>query len=257
MERRKRACFHGPFFFMADEKLIWDLLMNGIKNPYGVAGLMGNLFAESSLNPMCKTGGNKAISGKIYTEQINTMQIDRDQFAHDDIAYGLAQWRYWSRKEQIYIAWGEYAEKMSGNISIADIRFQVSFLLSEIKTYKTVWNTLLNAKSVKEASDIVLVRYEKPASVGEKTKAKREQFGQDYYDKYALVDQPSLVGKRVRTKVSRVVIRNGNGKEYGAVGTISKAGTLYELIAEAENGWYAIKLKSSVGWVSGEFAEKV
>lgn len=248
--------FHGPFFlFMADEKLIWDLLMAEIKNTYGVAGLMGNLFAESSLNPKKTTGA--LIAANEYVDLIDKKQMGSDIFSRDCVAFGLAQWRYWSRKENMYAAWCEYAEKMSKSVSIADIRFQVSFLLSEIKTYKTVWNTLLNAKSIKEASDIVLVRYEKPASVGEKTKAKREQFGQDYYDKYALADQPSLVGKRVRTKVSRVVIRNGNGKEYGAVGTISKAGTLYELIAEAENGWYAIKLKSSVGWVSGEFAEKI
>ena len=32
-----------------DEEKIWNYLYNDIKNDYGVAGLMGNLFAESSL----------------------------------------------------------------------------------------------------------------------------------------------------------------------------------------------------------------
>ena len=42
---------------MSDDKRIWNLLMEAIGNPYGVAGLMGNLMAESSMNPLCKTGG--------------------------------------------------------------------------------------------------------------------------------------------------------------------------------------------------------
>ena len=37
------------------EQEIWDTLIEEIKNPYGVAGLMGNLMAESSMNPACTT----------------------------------------------------------------------------------------------------------------------------------------------------------------------------------------------------------
>ena len=39
------------------EKQIWDLLMKKIENPYGVAGIMGNLYAESSMRTTCMTGG--------------------------------------------------------------------------------------------------------------------------------------------------------------------------------------------------------
>lgn len=38
---------------MADAKKIWDVLLKFIGNPYGVAGLMGNLKAESALEPVC------------------------------------------------------------------------------------------------------------------------------------------------------------------------------------------------------------
>lgn len=34
-----------------NEKIIWDYLKSQIKNDYGVAGVMGNLYAESVLNP--------------------------------------------------------------------------------------------------------------------------------------------------------------------------------------------------------------
>ena len=32
---------------LSDEKIIWDYFMIKIKNAYGVAGLMGNLYTES------------------------------------------------------------------------------------------------------------------------------------------------------------------------------------------------------------------
>jgi len=36
---------------MANEKIIWDFLSQTF-NPYAVAGIMGNLYAESALNPI-------------------------------------------------------------------------------------------------------------------------------------------------------------------------------------------------------------
>ena len=45
------------------EKTIWDTLMGFIGNACGVAGLMGNLYAESALNPKnLQNNGNKALS---------------------------------------------------------------------------------------------------------------------------------------------------------------------------------------------------
>ena len=34
-----------------NEKRIWDFLMARLGNAFGTAGLMGNLYAESALNP--------------------------------------------------------------------------------------------------------------------------------------------------------------------------------------------------------------
>ena len=47
---------------------------------------------------------------------------------------------------------------------------------------------LKTAKTVKEASDIVLVKYESPANCGASVKATRASYGQKYYDKYAKGD---------------------------------------------------------------------
>lgn len=48
-----------------------------------------------------------------------------------------------------------------------------------------MWNTLTTASSVREASDIVLKKYEAPADQSEAVQVKRAGYGQAYYDKYA------------------------------------------------------------------------
>lgn len=228
---------------------IWYTLMEAIKNPYGVAGLMGNLFAESSLNPLCFTGANTAnfMDGEDYAARINTGAYSKDQFAHDGIAFGLAQWQYYTRKEALY----DFAK----NRGIGAIDVQVGFLLKELPAYKTVWNTLQTAKSVKEASDIVLEKYEKPSNQSDKIKELRAKYGEQYFQE--LYRQPSTSSKFVTTTIDRVNIRSGNGKEYGIVSQIANKGSRYPWIATAENGWHAIKLAKSVAWVSGEFTEVI
>ncbi len=44
---------------------------------------------------------------------------------------------------------------------------------------------------------------------------------------------------------------------YGIYGWITAVpdGTVFEHIATADNGWYAVKVGSQVGWVSGKYSE--
>ena len=162
-----------------EDKKIWDRLYRDIGNPYGVAGLMGNLFAESSMNPYCITGSKaKDTTGIMYANDVDALIISKDEFMHDGIAFGLAQWRYYSRKGALY----DTAKGL--NLPIGDAQLQVIFLQQELRTYKTVWNTLMNAKSVKEASDIVLEKYEKPANTSDAVKEKRSAYGMQYLDAF-------------------------------------------------------------------------
>lgn len=237
---------------MTKEQLIWDLLMEDIKNPFGVAGLMGNLMAESSMKET-KITGKINMTGAEYVAQIKNGAVTTETFAHDGIAYGLAQWRYWSRKESLL--------NFVGRTNIDDVALQIRFLLWEIKTYKEVWSTLLTAKSVREASDMVLLKYEKPANVGDSAKEKRATYGQKYYDQFAKPEpnhDPMPEKKYLRTTADKVNVRSGNDKGYATVGRINKSGTKYEWIATANNGWHAIKFSPTmVAWVSGEFSEVV
>lgn len=166
---------------MSNEQTIWNLLMKGIGNPYGVAGLMGNLMAESSLNPLSKTGGSadiKKLSTTEYANRVHNGTIIRDQFAHDGVAFGLVQWCFWSRKAALW----DYAH--DNKLDIRKIKTQIGYLLVEIKKYKAVWTTIQAAATVKEASDIVMLKYEKPANTSDAMKARRERYGEGYLAKY-------------------------------------------------------------------------
>jgi hypothetical protein len=144
---------------LANAKIIWDTLMAEFNNPFGVAGLMGNLYSESSLSPINLQGTYEKKLG--FTDQTYTDAVDNGtytNFVKDSAGYGLAQWTYWSRKQSLL----NFAK--SKGTSIGDLNMQLAFLIKELKNYSSVYKTLGKATSVKEASDIVLVKYEKPAN---------------------------------------------------------------------------------------------
>lgn len=167
--------------FMNEER-IWNYLIAKLNNPYGVAGLMGNLYVESHLNPIDLEGKYQRkfnMTDAEYTEAVDNGIYPKDSFVHDSAGYGLAQWTYWSRKEALY----DFAK--SRNASIGDLDMQLDYLWDELQKYKTVINTLYNAQTVREASDIVVLRYEKPQHTEESFLQNRANYGQIYYDKFA------------------------------------------------------------------------
>ena len=156
---------------------IYNKLMSAINNEYGVCGLMGNLYAESGLrsNNLQNTSEKKLdLSDTEYTARVDDGSYTN--FAHDSAGYGLAQWTYWSRKQNLL----DYAHKVRK--SIGDEDMQVDFLINEIKGYKTTWDALVNAKSIKDASDAVLTQYERPADQSDAVKNKRAEYGKNIYD---------------------------------------------------------------------------
>jgi N-acetylmuramoyl-L-alanine amidase CwlA len=163
------------------EEKIWNYLKGRGMNAYGVAGLMGNLYAESGLK---STNLQNAYEKKLgFTDDTYTTSVDNGDytnFVHDSAGYGLAQWTYYSRKQSLL----EYVT--SKNKSIGDLETQLEFLCKELsENYKAVFSVLKSASSVKAASDIVLTQYERPADQSDSVKEKRTGYGQKYYDDYA------------------------------------------------------------------------
>lgn len=166
----------------ADPKVIWDYFKAKGLNDYGIAGLMGNLYAESGLKP---TNLQNTYEKKLgYTDAEYTAAVDQGKytnFVKDSAGYGLAQWTYWSRKQNLL----NYANSV--NKSIGDLNMQLDFLYKELNDgYKnTVLKTLCEAKSLLEASNSVLLKFERPADQSETVQNKRASYGQKYYDAYA------------------------------------------------------------------------
>lgn len=163
-----------------NEQAIWDYLKDRLSNAYGVAGLMGNIYAESALNPKNLQQSYEKKLG--YTDDSYTEAVDSGKytnFIHDAAGYGLAQWTYWSRKEKLL----KFARERGD--SIGDLNMQLDFLWDELNAYKGIVEGLNGAKSVREASDIILKQYEKPKDQSEAVQLKRAGYGQKYYNTYA------------------------------------------------------------------------
>lgn len=162
-----------------NEKYIWDTLISKIGNPFGVAGLMGNLYAESALNPKNVQNSFEKKTG--YTDDTYTAAVDNGSytnFVHDSAGYGLAQWTYWSRKEALL----NFAR--TRDVSIGNLDMQLDFLWQELQAYTAVLKVLQTAKSVREASDAVLTQYERPTNQSETVQVKRAAYGQQFYDQF-------------------------------------------------------------------------
>ena len=164
------------------EQIIWNTLKKEGFNDFGVAGLMGNLYAESGLKSNNMENQYQPKLG--LTDETYTRAVDNGiytNFVKDAVGYGLAQWTYWTRKQNLL----EYAKKQ--NKSIGDLNMQLEFLIMELKqSYSnSVYNVLKEAKSVLEASNAVLLKFERPANTGASVQRTRASYGQKFYDKYA------------------------------------------------------------------------
>lgn len=173
-----------------NEEKIWNYLKAKGLPDCGIAGMMGNLYAESCLIPTnLQNSYEKALS---FTDAAYTAAVDNgtyQNFVKDSAGYGLAQWTYWSRKKNLL----DFAKKKGK--SIGDLEMQLDFLWNELQGYTAVISTLKTAKTVRAASDSVLLNFERPADQSDAAKARRAAFGQRYYDKYAAGSAAGSGGK--------------------------------------------------------------
>lgn len=177
-------------------KAIWDRLYAAIQNPYGVAGVMGNYYAESALrsNNLQNTYEKKlGMTDEQYTAAVDNGSYTN--FIHDSAGYGLFQATYWSIKESLL----KFAQEKG--VSISDWQMQVDWFLQAMKNeYKAIWTVLTTARTVREASDAVLLKFERPADQSEAVQVRRAGYGQTYYDKYAgstpTTEQPTVLDEK-------------------------------------------------------------
>lgn len=180
------------------DKQIWDFLKSKGLNDYAVAGLMGNLFAESGLrsnNLQNSYEKSLGMTDQQYTERVDNRSYTN--FIYDKAGYGLAQWTYWRRKRALF----HYARL--NKVSIGNLEMQLEFLWKELQGYKSVINVLNTSTSIKQASNAVLLDFEQPADQSESVQQKRAEYGRVYYDKYTK-EVGKVTNKQLATKLLNI-----------------------------------------------------
>lgn len=212
---------------MTTEERIWQRLKAAGYNDFGIAGLMGNLYAESALSP---TNLQNTYEKKLgMNDAAYTAAVDKGtyaNFAKDCAGYGLAQWTYHTRKKALL----DFAK--SKGKSIGDLDMQLDFLIKEIAGYTGVCSTLKSAKSVRAASDKVLLEFERPADQSEAVKIRRASYGQKYYDKYATKAAPTAIGGNSGLVDCTVYSPNHSGKRTRPIDTLTPHCVVGQLTAE-------------------------
>ena len=166
------------------ERIINFLRSKGL-NDFGIAGVLGNMFAESGLNPRNLQNTYEKKLG--MTDEQYTNAVDNGtytNFVYDKAGYGFFQLTYWSRKQNFL----NFAKERK--TSIGDEETQLEFFYRELCTsYPAVLAILKSATSVLQASNAMLLNYERPADQSESVQRKRAEYSQNYYDKYITAKQ--------------------------------------------------------------------
>lgn len=138
---------------------IWNFLRSKGYTPAGTAGIMGNLYAESGLNPknIQNSFESRYGSDDAYTSAVDSGSRGKESFSKDSAGYGLAQWTYHTLKRGLYEATVEKGK------SVGDLGAQLEYLDNEFKARSGLYNLLTTTTSSKTAADKVLEQYERPA----------------------------------------------------------------------------------------------
>ena len=165
---------------MANKDYIWSYLFRqGLTTP-AVFGLMGNMQAESAFIPNNLQDSYEKKLG--FTNETYTAAVDGGAYANfaiDKAGYGLCQWTSDGRKAALL----SFAQSTSR--SIGNIDMQLAFLMRELNgAYRGVLNGILNATTIRQASDIVLTQFERPADQSENAKKYRASLGEKLYEEY-------------------------------------------------------------------------
>ena len=155
----------------------WNYLTKHGLTKAGAAGLLGNLQAESGVRPDIYERSKRkkiGLSDADYVKKTNNGSYKN--FVNDRAGFGIAQWTYPTRKKNLL-------NHCKGKIG--DLDCQLSFLLQELKGYKSVYKALTTSSSVKICSNQVMLKFERPANQSPANQNRRAAMGQKIYNELA------------------------------------------------------------------------
>ena len=190
----------------ADPAKLWTFFKSKGLSDHGVAGLMGNLYAESGLRACNLQNGFETSLG--MNDEEYTIAVDNGSyknFINDKAGYGLAQWTHQNLKEQML----KFHQQK--NKSIGDLDMQMEFLVHQLSTnFKSVWTVLKTAATVRIASDTVLFQFERPADQSVAVQEKRASYGQTYFDMFG--KKETIIVSNKETNKIEIPKEGENGK---------------------------------------------
>lgn len=192
---------------------IWQYLVSVGCTEAGAAGLMGNLYSESHLNPSAveetllaryRDEGFLSWSAEPYSQAnydrylayFASGKISEAEFIHPrqytgashQYGYGLAQWTSEGRKKELL------ALCRANGTEIDDLGTQLDWLYYEMThSYTGVWEVLTSTDSVRDASDAVLSRFEQPASWRTQSST-RADYSMQIFDVYGGINMSIIFG---------------------------------------------------------------
>ena len=202
---------------------IWKYFKSKGWSDQAIAGLLGNMYKESRLSSLRLQGdlSQDLAKSKVYTEKADK---DLNFFKHG-IGYGLCQWTYGVRKENL---WKFCHDK---GVSVGDTNMQIAFVDYEINNggmSKRFRDKLMHSNDVNMATAIILKVYEKPARMDDPAELQeRARYAHEWYDKMTKKGNDSSIWSTV-SDVGQYVVDKGKqvlqfGKEVaGAVGSSIK-----------------------------------
>ena len=165
----------------SNEETIWNYFKAQGFSDAGVAGVIGNLQAESGCSPInAQQHANNLLgmSDEEFTAAVDDGTISRDTFlsaSFGQYGYGLVQWTSPDRKGSLY----DFAR--SRGVSIGDLTMQLDFIMKELESYSALKSLLKTTSSVSDACD----RFRQDYEVTSADIALRQEYAAAAYERYS------------------------------------------------------------------------
>ena len=197
---------------------------------YCVAGFMGNLYAESHCLSVCVQPSHfDDVVARQYVADVNSGTKTKYVFAHDGKGFGLPQWTYYTRKEDLY----DFLKDTQLVFDIGNLDGQLAFIKHEFEnSFASLKTSMQNVtgtdqEKVYKCADLVLENYEKPKVYNY---TDRRNYALEIYNHYA--------GTPISGHAVNVVIENPDGN-YGtayALPAVAEYNSIVRLYYEQQEG---------------------
>lgn len=214
---------------MKNEEIIWNFFKSKGLNDYACAGIVGNAYAESGCVSNNLENMYQQKFGMSDNEYMNAVDNGTyTNFVHDCAGWGIFQFTYFTLKQGLL----DYARQTNKSIGDINMQLEYSWILFE-KNYSGMLKKLKSATSVLQASNAVLLDFERPADQSVSVQNYRASLGQKFYDQYAgkNVAKSQEVVQTSATNDTVYTVKSGDTLS----GIALKYNTTYQKLAEYNN----------------------